>query len=59
MDEPALAQSDRILEDHFQQQGYFSATVKAEQAFHAESQTLDLTFRVNLGKPGQFSGIWL
>jgi outer membrane protein assembly complex protein YaeT len=56
VDEPSLAQSDRILEDHFQQRGFFSATVKAEQAFHAESQTLDLTFRVNLGNPGQFMG---
>jgi outer membrane protein assembly complex protein YaeT len=56
VDELALAHSDEILEDHFQQRGFFSATVKAEQAFHAESQTLDLTFRVNRGKPGQFMG---
>ena len=56
VDEPALAHSDEILEDHFQQLGFFSATVKAEQALHTESQTLDLTFRVNLGKRGQFMG---
>jgi len=56
VDEPALARSAEILEDHFQQRGFFSATVKAEQAFHAESQTLDLTFRVKRGKPGQFMG---
>jgi outer membrane protein assembly complex protein YaeT len=56
VDEPSLAQSDRILEDHFQQLGYFSAAVKATQEFHAESQTLDLTFRVTRGKPGQFMG---
>ena len=59
VDEPALAHSDEILEDHFQQRGFFSATVKAAQAFHAESQTLDLTFRVNRGKPGQFMGYGL
>jgi len=56
VDEPALARSNRILEDYFQQLGYFSASVKGEQAFHAESQTLDLTFRVNRGQPGQFVG---
>src|SRR5208337_4888510 len=56
VDEPALAHSDEILEDHFQQRGFFSATVKAEQASHAKSQTLELTFRVNRGKPGQFEG---
>jgi outer membrane protein assembly complex protein YaeT len=56
VDEPALAHSDRLLEDYLQQLGYFSAAVKAEQAFHAESQTLALTFRVNRGKRGQFEG---
>jgi outer membrane protein assembly complex protein YaeT len=56
VDEYALARSEGILEDHFQRQGYFSAAVKAEKAFQAESQTLDLTFRVNRGKPGQFAG---
>jgi outer membrane protein assembly complex protein YaeT len=56
VDEPALARSERILEDYFQQLGYFSAAAKAEQAFHAESQTLALTFRVNRGKQGQFDG---
>jgi len=56
VDEPALAQSDRILEDHFQELGYFSAAVKATQEFHAESQTLDLTFRVNRGKREEFDG---
>jgi outer membrane protein assembly complex protein YaeT len=56
VDEPALARSERILEDYFQQLGYFSAAVKGAQAFHAESQTLDLTFRVIRGKPGEFEG---
>jgi outer membrane protein assembly complex protein YaeT len=56
VDELSLARSERILEDHFQQQGYFSATVKAQQAIHAESQTLDLAFEVNRGKREEFSG---
>jgi len=56
VDGPALARSERILEDYFQQQGYFSATVKAEQTFHPESQRLDLTFRVNRGQQGEFGG---
>ncbi len=56
VDEPSLAQSNRILEDHFQELGYFSAAVKATQEFHAKSQTLDLTFRVNRGKRGEFEG---
>jgi outer membrane protein assembly complex protein YaeT len=56
VDEPALAHSEEILQAHFQQQGFFSATVKAEKTFQAESQTLLLTFRVNRGKPGQFMG---
>jgi outer membrane protein assembly complex protein YaeT len=56
VDELSLARSERILEDHFQQQGYFSATVKAQQAIHAESQTLDLAFEVNRGKREEFNG---
>jgi outer membrane protein assembly complex protein YaeT len=56
VDEPGLARSDRILEDYFQQLGYFSAAVKAARAFHAESQTLDLTFQVNRGKRRDFDG---
>jgi outer membrane protein assembly complex protein YaeT len=56
VDEPALAESERILEGHFQEQGYFSAAVKATQELHAESQTLDLTLRVIRGKRGEFEG---
>jgi outer membrane protein assembly complex protein YaeT len=56
VDETSLARSDRLLEDYFQQLGYFSAAVKAEQALDDESQTLVLTFRVNRGKQGQFQG---
>ena len=40
VDEPALEQSDRILEDHFQEQGYFSATVKASKHFMPNPRAL-------------------
>ena len=56
VDQPALAQSQAILEDYFQQHGYFSATVEAAQAFQTESQTLELTFQVARGKAGEFEG---
>jgi outer membrane protein assembly complex protein YaeT len=56
VDGPSLDHSARILEDYFQQKGYFSAAVTAKQEFHAESQTLDLTFQVNRGRQGEFDG---
>jgi outer membrane protein assembly complex protein YaeT len=56
VDESSLARSERILEDNFQQQGYLSASVKAQQAFHTESQTLEVTFLVNRGQKGEFNG---
>jgi outer membrane protein assembly complex protein YaeT len=56
VDGPSLDRSNRILEDHFEQEGYFSAAVTAKQEFHAESQTLDLTFQVNRGRQGEFDG---
>ncbi len=56
VDGPSLDRSNRILEDHFEQQGYFSAAVTAKQEFHAEYQTLDLTFQVNRGRQGEFDG---
>jgi len=56
VDGPSLDRSNRILEDHFEQEGYFSAAVTAKQEFHAEPQTLDLTFQVNRGRQGEFDG---
>jgi len=56
VDAPSLDRSDRILEDHFEQRGYFSASVTAKQEFHAESQRLDVTFQVNRGRQGEFDG---
>jgi len=56
VDDPSLARSARLLEDHFQEMGYFSAAAQATPAFHAESQTLEITFRVSRGQRGQFVG---
>jgi outer membrane protein assembly complex protein YaeT len=56
VDAPSLDRSDRILEDHFEQKGYFSASVTAKQEFHADSQKLDVTFQVNRGQHGEFDG---
>jgi len=56
VDDPALARCERILEDHYQRQGYLSASVKAERVIHSDSQRLDLIFRVNLGERGEFVG---
>ena len=56
VDQPSLARSSRILEDYFQERGYFSARVTAARDFDAASQTLDLTFRASLGTRGEFEG---
>ena len=56
VDASSLARSSRILEDYFQERGYFSAKVKPTQEFHADSQTLELTFKATLGTPGEFEG---
>ena len=37
-DDQALARSEKLLEDHFQQQGYFSASVKASRVPRQEPQ---------------------
>jgi outer membrane protein assembly complex protein YaeT len=56
VDQLSLERCNRILEDYFQERGYFSAEVKAAREFDAASQSLDLTFRVNLGARGEFEG---
>jgi outer membrane protein assembly complex protein YaeT len=59
VDEPALANSEAILEHYLQEKGYFAAKVKAERTDHAESATLDLIFKVNRGTAGLFEGYGL
>ena len=56
MDDSALVRSEGILEDYFQQQGFFSASVKALRVSSADTQKLDLTFRVKRGPHGEFVG---
>jgi outer membrane protein assembly complex protein YaeT len=56
IDDPALARCAAILEDYFEQQGFFSASVRALRESHADAQKLDLTFRVLLGQRGEFVG---
>ena len=55
-DDQALARSDRVLEDHFQQQGYFSASVKSSRVRHEGPQPYEqILFQVNLGQRGDFA----
>ena len=56
VDEAALERSSRILEDYFQEHGYFAAEVKGTHQLHADSQTLDVDFQATLGTLGQFEG---
>ena len=57
IDDTALARSEKLLEDHFQQKGYFSASVKARRVSHTEPPPyLELLFRANLGPRGEFAG---
>ena len=56
VDQASLERCNRILEDYFQERGYFSAEVKATRESDAASQTLDLTFRASLGARGEFEG---
>ena len=56
-DDQALARSERLLEDHFQQQGYFFASVKASRVPRQEPQPhVEILFHVNLGQRGDFAG---
>jgi outer membrane protein assembly complex protein YaeT len=56
-DDPALARSEKVLEDRFQRQGYFSASVKASRAPSAGPPPhIEILFRVSLGQRGNFAG---
>jgi len=56
-DDPALTRSERLLEDHFQKKGYFSASVKASRETVREPQPhVQILFHVNLGRRGDFAG---
>jgi outer membrane protein insertion porin family len=57
LDDQALARSEKLLEDHFQQQGYFSASVKASRTPRTKPQPhIEILFRVDRGPRGEFAG---
>ncbi|MGD1154648.1 MAG: POTRA domain-containing protein [Terriglobia bacterium] len=57
LDDQALARSEKLLEDHFQQQGFFSASVKASRVPRTEPPPrIEILFRVNCGPRGEFAG---
>ena len=56
-DDQALAVCGKILEDHFQQKGYFSVTVNASRVARETPQPhVEILFRVKLGPHGEFAG---
>jgi outer membrane protein assembly complex protein YaeT len=56
-DDQALARSERLLENHFQREGYFSASVKASRAAGNQPQPqVEIIFHVTLGEQGTFAG---
>ncbi|HMD86555.1 MAG TPA: POTRA domain-containing protein [Terriglobia bacterium] len=56
-DDQALARSEKLLEDHFQRQGYFLASVKASRVPQQEPQPhIQILFHVNLGQHIDFAG---
>ena len=56
-DDQALGHSERLLEDHFQQKGYFFASVKASRVSRGDPHPhIDILFQVNLGQHADFSG---
>jgi len=57
IDEQALARCEEILTDHFQEQGYFSASVKANRtSVTTPPAHVEILFRVMRGRQGEFVG---
>jgi outer membrane protein insertion porin family len=57
LDDQALARSAKLLEDHFQEQGYFSTSVKASRMARTEPQPyIEILFHVDRGPRGEFAG---
>jgi outer membrane protein insertion porin family len=56
-DDQALAASEKLLADHFQQKGFFFATVKASRSTRESPQRqINLLFSVVRGPRGEFAG---
>jgi outer membrane protein insertion porin family len=56
-DDQALEQCERLLEGHFQQEGYFSAAVTARRSIlQGPPPHTEIVFHVELGSRGEFAG---
>ena len=56
-DDSALSRSARLLEDHFEQRGYFFASVKYSLVAHPDPHPqVQIIFLVDLGRHGEFAG---
>ena len=56
IDETAIARGQEILQDYFEQRGYYSSKVKTEHGVQQAPPRVDITYSVSLGEPGQFVG---
>jgi outer membrane protein assembly complex protein YaeT len=57
IDDEALARSEKLLEDYFQERGYFSVSVKASRVPRPTPQPhLEILFQVDRGRHGDFAG---
>lgn len=56
VDEVAIQQGARNLEDHFERLGYFSAHVMGERKASPDSSEIDINYTVTLGPAGEFQG---
>jgi len=56
-DDPALARSERLLEDYFKRRGYFLASVKASRVpLQGPQPHVEILFHVDLAHRGDFAG---
>ncbi len=55
-DDVALDEGKRNLENYFEKQGYYSASVKWERRTFSNPERLEITYTVNSGPAGEFVG---
>ncbi len=56
IDETAVARGQEILQDYFEQRGYYNSKVKTEYAVQQAPRQVDIIYTVALGEPGEFVG---
>src|SRR5439155_1474195 len=56
-DDLALAEGQRKLQDYFEQQGYYSTSVKWDRGTSPDGQRLNITYIVDRGPRGNFVGL--